>query len=259
MVGTVRYAPTTGHHMDAHYDDPRITGEHLRSIDTPTGTVTLVGVVHDHPASAFRVRTVVTDRDPDHPCARTAAALAPFFRAVCRGYSHSAGVRRRASAAIQASSTADHVVGIDGPTLPFLRRLAATLYHEGGSIETVRGVFDGLVSVTKNTLRCRLAGSLAAMTSIRLEVDSPVTYAIDRVDSPGRQAENERHQIARARAVMDAFEPLGRLRSVTTCARRTWPTASPFRDDGDVVAVVGRHHLDSVAEQLDALLGEADR
>jgi len=238
---------------------PRITGEHLRSIDTPTGTVTLVGVVHDHPASAFRVRTVVTDRDPDILALELPPLSLPFFERYAEDTRTPPVFGGEASAAIQAS-TADHVVGIDGPTLPFLRRLAATLYHEGGSIETVRGVFDGLVSVTKNTLRCRLAGSLAAMTSIRLEVDSPVTYAIDRVDSPGRQAENERHQIARARAVMDAFEP-SRATSFGDDVRETHMAdrLAEFRDDGDVVAVVGRHHLDSVAEQLDALLGEADR
>jgi pheromone shutdown protein TraB len=245
--------------MDAHYDDPRITGEHLRSIDTPTGTVTLIGVVHDHPASAFRVQTVITDRVPDILALELPPLSLPLFERYAEDTRTPPVFGGEASAAIQASTT-DRVVGIDGPTLPFLRRLATTLYHEGRSLETVRGVLDGLTSVTKNTLRCRLAGSLAAMTSIRMEVDSPVTYATGRADSPEQQAENERHQIARARAVMDAFEP-SRATSFGDDVRETHMVdrLAEFRNDGDVVAVVGRHHLDSVAEQLDTRLGESAR
>ncbi|WP_418285712.1 hypothetical protein [Halorubrum sp. DTA46] len=245
--------------MDAHYDDPRITGEHLRSIDTPTGTVTLVGVVHDHPASVFRVRTVVTDRVPDVLALELPPLSLPLFERYAEDTRTPPVFGGEASAAIQASTT-DRVVGIDGPTLPFLRRLAVTLYRKGGSIGTVRGILHGLASVTKNTLRCRLAGSLAAVTSIRLEVDSPVTYATSRVDSPERQAENEHSQITRARAVMDAFEP-SRAASFGDDVRETHMAdrLAEFRNDGDVVAVVGRHHLEPIAEQLGARLADPDR
>ncbi|MFW5917017.1 MAG: hypothetical protein ACOCRD_01260 [Halorubrum sp.] len=245
--------------MDAHYDDPRITGEHLRSIDTFTGTVTLVGVVHDHPASAFRVRSVVTDRAPDVLALELPPLSLPLFERYADDTRTPPVFGGEASAAIQAS-TADRVVGIDGPTPAFLRRLVATLYREGGSLGTVRGVLDGLSSVLKNALRCRLAATLAAVTSIRLEVDSPVTYATDRADTPDRQAENERRQIARARAVMDAFEP-SRAASFSDDVRETHMAdrLAEFRGDGDVVAVVGRHHLDSIAERLDARLGGSNR
>ena len=245
--------------MDSDYDDPRITGEHLRSIDTPTGTVTLVGVVHDHPASAFRVQTVVSDRAPDVLALELPPLSLPLFKRYAEDTRTPPVFGGEASAAIQASTT-DHIVGVDGPTLPFLRRLAATLYHEGGSIGTVRGILNGLAAGAKNTFRCRLAGSIAAMTSIRLEVDSPVTYATGRADSPERQAENETHQITRARAVMDAFEP-SRAASFSDDVRETHMAdrLAEFRDDGDVVAVVGRHHLSPVAEELDARLDGSDR
>jgi len=241
--------------MDAYYDDPRITGEHLRSIDVPTSTVALVGVVHDHPASAFRVRRVVANRDPDVLALELPPLSLPLFERYAEDARTPPVFGGEMSAAIQASP-ADRVVGIDGPTLPFLRRLAATLCREAGSLGTVRGVFDGLASVTKNALRCRLAGSLAAITSIRMEVDSPVTYATDRTDGPERQAENERRQIERARAVMDAFEP-SRANSFDDEVRETHMAdrLAELRNDGDVVAVVGRHHLDRVAERLDARPG----
>ena len=245
--------------MDAQYDDPRITGEHLRSIDAPTGTVTLVGVVHDHPASAFRVRTVVTDRDPDVLALELPPLSLPLFERYAEDTRTPPAFGGEASAAIQAA-TADRVVGIDGPTLPFLGRLAATLYREDASIETLRGVLDGLATVTKNALRCRLAGSLAAATSIRLEVDSPVTYATDRTDAAEEQAANERAQIDRARAVLDAFEP-SRAASFGDDVREAHMAdrLADLRRDGDVVAVVGRHHLDRIAERLAARTDGPDR
>jgi pheromone shutdown protein TraB len=245
--------------MDAHYEDPRISGEHLRSVDTPTGTVTLVGVVHDHPASAFRVRTAVADRAPDVLALELPPLSLPLFERYAEDTRTPPAFGGEASAAIQAATT-DRVVGIDGPTLPFLRRLAASLYREGGSVGTVRGILDGFATVTKNALRCRFAASLASLTSVRLEVDSPVTYAVDRADSPERQAENERRQIDRARAVMDTFEP-SRATSFGDDVRETHmiDRLADLRGEGDIVAVVGRHHLDPVAEGLaDRVSGDAE-
>ena len=237
-------------------DDPRITGEHVRSIETPTGTVTLVGVVHDHPASVFRVRTVVSGRDPDVLALELPPLSLPLFERYAEDTRTPPVFGGEVSAAIQAATT-DRVVGIDGPTPRFLRRLVATLYRDGDSLATAAGVLTRLASVTKSTVRCRLAGSLAAMTAVRLEVDSPATYSIGRTDSAERQAENEAHQIARARAVMDAFEP-SRASCFSDEVRESHMAdrLGRLRHDGDVVAVVGRHHLDRVADLLRGRLEE---
>ncbi|GAA0531181.1 hypothetical protein ABNG02_01835 [Halorubrum ejinorense] len=236
--------------MDSYYDDPRLTGDHRRSIETPTGAVTLIGTVHDHPASAFRARTVVANESPDVLALELPPLSLPLFERYAEATRTPPPFGGEASAAIQAAAT-DRVVGIDGPTLPFLRRLAATLYREDRSLETLPGVVDGLASVTRNAVRCRFAGALAAATSVRVEADSPVAYDVDRTDDPRRQAASERDQIDRARAVMDAFEP-SRAASFSDDVREAHMAdrLDALRDDGDVVAVVGRHHLDRVAERL---------
>ncbi len=241
-----------------NHDDPRVTGEHVRSIETPTKPITLVGVVHDHPASVFRVKTVVTERDPDVLALELPPLSLPLFERYAEDTRTPPVFGGEASAAIQAATT-EHVVGIDGPTPRFLRRLIVTLHRDGGSLRTALGVLDGLASVTKNAVKCRLAGSLALMTSIRLEVDSPVTYSIGRTDGPERQAENERRQIARARAVMDAFEP-SRAACFSDDVRESHMAdrLDRLRHDGDVVAVVGRHHLDPVADMLEERLRGTD-
>ncbi|MFW6317672.1 MAG: hypothetical protein ACOC06_04290 [Halorubrum sp.] len=238
------------------HDDPRITGEHVRSVDTPSGTVTLVGVVHDHPASVFRVRTVIADRDPDVLALELPPLSLPLFERYAADTRTPPVFGGEVSAAIQAAAT-ERIVGIDGPTPGFLRRLVATLYRDGDSLSTAAGVLTRLVSVTKSALRCRFADALAAVTDVRLEADSPATYSTDRTDSPERQAENEGRQIARARAVMDAFEP-SRASCFSDEVRESHMAdrLGRLREDGDVVAVVGRHHLDRVADLLRDGLGE---
>jgi len=239
-----------------NHDDPRLTDEHVRSIETPSGTVTLVGVVHDHPASVFRVRTVIAERDPDVLALELPPLSLPLFEQYAEDARSPPVFGGEVSAAIQAADT-DHLEGIDGPTPRFLRLLLATLYRDGDSLKTALGVFRRMVSVTKNAVKCRLAGSLSAMTAIRLEVDSPATYSTDRTDSPERQAENEGDQIARARAVMDAFEP-SRASCFSDEVRESHMAdrLGRLRHDGDVVAVVGRHHLDRVADLLRGRLEE---
>lgn len=44
--------------------DPRVTGDYIRQVSGDAGTVTLVRVVHDHPASTYRVREVIDELDP---------------------------------------------------------------------------------------------------------------------------------------------------------------------------------------------------
>ena len=216
-----------------------------------------MGVVHDHPASVFRVRTTIAEHDPDVLALELPPLSLPLFERYAEDTRTPPVFGGEASAAIQAAAT-EHVVGIDGPTPSFLRRLITTLYREG-SFKTAFGVLSGLKAVTKSTFRCRLAGALAAMTSIRLEVDSPVTYSVGQTDSPDRQAENEHRQISRACAVMNTFEP-----SQASCfsdevrESHMADRLSGLCRDGDVVAVVGQHHLDRVADMLGNRLAETN-
>jgi hypothetical protein len=241
-----------------NHDDPRITGEHVRSIDTPSGAVTLVGVVHDHPASVFRTRTLVSTLDPDVLALELPPLSLPLFERYAADARTPPTFGGEASAAIQAAD-ADRVVGIDGPTPRFLRRLLAALYREDDSLGTASDASRRLAPVTQNALNCRLAAGIASVTSIRLEADPPTTYPTDRTDTPERQAENESDQIARARAVMDAFEP-ARGASFGDGVREAHMAdrLADLRGDGDVVAVVGRHHLDPIAEELDARFDGSD-
>ena len=134
----------------------------------------------------------------------------------------------------------------------------AALAHLANS-ETLRHLilFDtpitdaGLRAVGRETLACRAASVVAGLTGVRLAVDSPVEHEVSRSDDPERQAEDERVQIRRARAVMDAFVPSPATRVRDTARERHMARRlESLRLWGDVVAVVGHGHLDPLVDRL---------
>jgi len=236
--------------MTTGREDPRLTGEHVRSVASTAGTVTLVGVVHDHPASVYRVRRVLEAREPDVLALELPPISLSLFEAYARDVRTPPVFGGEMSAAIQAADT-DEVVGIDGPTMAFTLALARTLVRERASQSTVRSVIRGLYSVSKDAVRCRLAGTIAALTSVRLEVNTPLVYEVTRDDDPAIQAADERTQVRRARAVMDAFEPSRAVQfRDTTREAHMADQLIRLRQHGNVVAVVGRGHLDAVIDRV---------
>ena len=232
--------------------DPRMTDDFVhRSSAGDGGDVTLVGVVHDHAASTYRVQSVVEATDPDVVALELPRRAVSLFEQYADDDRTPPVFGGEMSAAIQAAST-DRVVGVDGPTRSFLGLLARNLYRERASPSTLRRVARGVLSVTRHALLCQVAGGVAARTSLRVEVDSPVSHDARRSDDPRVQADDERSQVRRARAVMDAFEPsrAARFRDATR-EEYMADRLSTLRREGDVVAVVGIDHLEPLAERLD--------
>lgn len=231
-------------------DDPRLTGDYVRRLPGgDDGDVFLIGVVHDHPASKFRVRSVIETVDP----AVLALELPPIAVPLFERYADDPAERESGgemSSAIRAADT-DTVVGIDGPTPAFLGKLIGNIYRSDVTPSTVRTVMSGLVSVTAHAAVCRIEAFLGAPTTVGRAVKSQVTYDYDGGDSPHRQAADERTQIERTKSVMNVFgESVAvRLRDETREAHMTDRLAT-LRRRGTVVAVVGIDHLDSVAELL---------
>jgi pheromone shutdown protein TraB len=232
--------------------DPRVTGERLRTLPGPdgAGTVTLVGVVHDHPASSYRVRRVVADVSPTVLALEVPPLAVPLYEQYATDERTPPAFGGEMSAAVQAATT-DRVVGIDGPTPGFVARLARTLLRERASLPTAGQVARGLLVVARTALVCRLAATLAALTSLRVEVDSPVVYDGVPSDDPARQAADEREHIVGAHSVLDALSPprAVRFRDETREAHMA-ERLRELREGDDVVAVVGYGHLDGLVERL---------
>lgn len=233
--------------------DPRVTGEYVRQVQSDSGVVTLVGVVHDHPASTFRVRQVVEELDPDVVALELPPISIPLFEQYASTDRSPPAFGGEMSAAIQAATT-DTVVGIDRPTGGFFHRLGRDLLRERPSPQVVRNVVSDVVRSTKHAVICRVAATVGAHTSVRLEVDSPISYDIGWADAPDDQARDERKQVRRSHAFLNAFRTASRSQAsrLEDEAREEEMAEQliQLREAGDTVAVVGIDHLDSVAERL---------
>jgi pheromone shutdown protein TraB len=235
--------------------DPRVTGEYVRQVSDEHGTLTLVGIVHDHPASIYRVRHVIEGIDPEVLALELPAISLPLFEQYAATEQTPPALGGEMSAAIQAADT-DTVVGIDRPTIGYCRWLGRNLLRERPPLETVRNVVSNTLETTKNALLCLAAAAVGARFSIRLEVGSPIPHDIAWTDPAADQACHEREQVHRCRSFMDAFRTASRSRAsrLEDAAREAAMTARLAKlrgdGDGDMVVVVGIGHLDPLADGL---------
>jgi len=242
---------------DTDTDDPRVTGNYIRRLpgEADTCSVTLVGVVHNHPASKHRVRSIVDAVDP----AVLALELPPLAVPLYEGYVDDGRTPPQfggeMSAAVQAAAT-ERVVGIDGPSPRFVVRLLRNLLVGTASVETSWSVLQSLSPVTKRVIICRLAAVLAVRAELRLEVDSPISHDCDWSDDPQTQASDEQAQVDQAQTMAKTFEQSGsaRIRDITRNQHMA-SRLSTLRQDGAVVAVVGIAHLDPLAGRLSGRAG----
>lgn len=238
-------------------DDPRMTERYVRTVpgddDGAGGDVVLIGVVHDHPASVFRVRRIVESVDPDVLALELPPLALPLFEAYADDRRTPPPLGGEMSAAIQAASrsgTPTQVAAVDGPSPAFAGRLLAELYRESASRETAATTLRGLVRVTRHAVTCRLA-AVASRGPVTLEVDGAHAYEVCHDDEPAVQAADEHRQISKATTALRAFgsTPATRLRDRTREAHMAEGIAARLRD-GDVVAVVGLDHLESLEDRL---------
>jgi len=233
--------------------DPRITGEYIRQLGGKHGTLTLVGVVHDHPASTYRVARTVESLSPDLLALELPPMAVPLFEQYAQTERSPPIFGGEMSAAIQVAGAAE-TVGIDRPTSGYFARLSRKVVRDRPSSTTVRKILSDIVSTTKHAFVCRIASAVSAKTSVRLEVDSPVEHETDRRDTPKVQAVNERRQIQQSRAFMNAFRSESAVRASQFGDKireeHMADRLSKLRGENDVVAVVGVYHLDPLAENL---------
>lgn len=236
--------------------DPRIRDEYVEPFrDDPAsgdgrGDLVLVGVVHDHPASKYRVRRVVECESPDVLALELPPLAVPLYEQYATDSRTPPVFGGEMSAAIQAAGT-DRTEGIDGPTPSFLFLLAQLLARERASVGTVKDTLKSAVSIARDTVRYRIGAALGGLTALRVEADEPTEYESGWNDPPERQASDERTQIQKANAMMTAFETSQTADICTEARERHMATRlAALRESGDVVAVVGMGHLDALRSHL---------
>lgn len=248
--------------------DPRLVEECWRAVPATAdrAAAIVVGVVHDHPASAHRVRAVVDAFDPDVLALELPGLALPHFEreaaADIGGFDdRSAKSTDRGSVAADGGTTPEasvdemtaaiaaapdaSVAGVDSVDWRFAARFARLARARGDSLSTVARAVRGALSVTKSALAVRF-GNDADLRGAE-GADHDVSPAAD----ASAQAADERRQIARSRSLLaaverpDAAELLDETREATMAAK-----VDAHRRSGGVVAVVGMDHLDDVADAL---------
>ena len=234
--------------------DPRLTDEYVRLIEgkdrdehEPAGDVLLLGSVHDHPASSYRIGERVRAFEPDVLALEVTPLSLPWF---VSSAAREENPTCEMTAAVAAAPDA-RPVAIDGLDAEFFATLVRNLREEGPRYSTVRAVARGVGAVAKHATNCRLAALADRYTPYCPSAGEPVAHDCDRTDPPEIQAADERRQASTSLALLRAVErpaPVAvRDETRETCMVRR---IERLQKEGDVAAVVGVGHLEAVAEEL---------
>lgn len=237
--------------VGSHLGDPRITGEALRCIPSGNGAgaALLVGVVHDHPASTYRVARILETVTPDVLALELPPLALPLFRMYARDVYTPPRLGGEMSMALQAAGDVESV-GIDGPNRTYLRMLVGNLADQDISGRAIPSVLKDIVTSSAQALTCRLGALVGTVTPLRLRVYSHIEYDCTLLDSPTTQEAHEREYLSQQRAFLKAvkipqsIQVIDRTREESMAAQ-----LQELRMHGDVTAIIGMEHLDTV-EQL---------
>ncbi|WP_255170642.1 hypothetical protein [Natrononativus amylolyticus] len=232
----------------ASFDDPRITDQFCRRV-VDDGAVTLLGVVHDHPASIARVELVLEAASPDVLALELPPAAIPLYRMYARDPSPAPRFGGEMAAAIRAADGVD-LRGIDAPSWSFLRQLVHRLVGERVAPSTARRVLSSVGSATRTAVTCRLAATLTHATSMTVAYDDPIEYDCDHTDSPERQAAHEQAHVAGVQALLGGADASAVAYRDETRERCMIDRLEAARRQGSVVAVVGVDHLEAIETAL---------
>lgn len=234
---------------DASSDDPRLAPKYVRVIDDANGgPVVLVGVVHDHPASVYRARTVVDAVGPDVVALETPDALVSLFETYAESPGEEAGGEMTAAVATASSAT---VVGIDVPDRRSTVALASAVWNADASLRTVARTVHGFGRLVAHTARGWLRA--AGVPDRLVGEPSGVTqdYNCPPDATPERQATHESDHVRRTTTLLRSFDPPPATR-ILDDAREAYMARriAELRADASVVAVLGFSHVDDVEAKL---------
>lgn len=254
--------------------DPRTSQDDFRELpETESGErVVLVGVVHEHPASVYRVVETVTALDPDIVALELPSLAMPLFTRYATDYEREASWRDIAecpkeggekeppeavpggemSAAIGATDHA-RVVGIDLPNLRYGGAVIDAFRAESLSVRGVCRTARAFGSQLAHAIHCRVAHA-ASRLGVTLDPgldDGGHECTISA--SAQEQATEEADLVAAGTTLLHAFNRPAALRTFDSAREAAMADAlRDLRREGTVVAIVGYAHLNPITEALEA-------
>lgn len=232
--------------------DPRIDEQFLRCVPETDGlgAVLLIGVVHDHPASVFRVAHLLETFTPEVLAVELPPLAMPLFRMYAEDQYTPPRLGGEMSMAIQAAGDV-RTVGIDAPNPAYLQLLIRGLLTDRLPLNVTWSILKDLTNGFAHALACRLGALIGAITPLRLRLYSHIEHDCSLLDSPAVQAEHESSYVSQRQAFLRAIETppaIGRIDEVREAGMMA--RLQDLRTAGDVIAVVGIEHLDALETQL---------
>lgn len=234
--------------------DPRIDPDQLRVFDGAGGDpVLVVGCVHDHPASVFRVRALVESLRPDVVAVELPGLATPLFERVGRDSDDEVATGGEMSEALSAGADIDaDRVGIDTLDAQFARSLLRELRRESPSLRTLKRVLEAVTNVSGHALSCRLSAALGRFGTATPVTNRAYEHEVDHGAPAATQADDERRQLTRSLSVLRALDQPVANDVVDTAREETMvANLASLRTEGSVVAVVGFDHLSGITELLE--------
>lgn len=234
-------------------DDPRLEAEYVRIVDRDEGApVVLVGVVHDHPASIYRVQAFVDTLDPEVLGLELPRIVMPLFEKYAQADEEREDPGGEMSAAIRAAGDAD-VVGLDMPDLGSLVSLAKRMWRENVTSGTARSIADDVCRLYRHALAGRLVAAGLPLAIVGGDVHRRQRYEVTAADPPAVQAEHERRHVRKSSSLLNSLDLPSATRLIDDERERR--IASRLVDlqvgsTSPIVAVVGYQHLDTVVEAM---------
>jgi hypothetical protein len=236
-----------------HVTDPRIDGDNVRCVQgaDDLGTVLLVGVVHDHPASIYRVAHLIETFSADVLAVELPPLAMPLFRLYAADDYTPPRMGGEMSMALQAFGDG-RTVGIDAPNREYFRQLFDGLRQEGFSIGLGRKLLTSLTIGVSQALTCRFGAILGRATPFRLRVYKVFRHEASFLDSPSDQATDEASHISQEQALLQAIKLPPGMQLIENAREASMASSlRTLRTEGDVVAIVGREHLETLYSDLE--------
>lgn len=234
--------------------DPRVDPDQLRLFADPTGNpILLVGCVHDHPASVYRVRALIESLVPDVVGVELPGLALPLFERVGRESSGDGTLGGEMSEALAAGAAVGaEPAGIDTLDARFFRSLVGELRRESPPAGTLKRVLASVADVGRHALSCRLSAALGRFGSATPVRRRAYDHEVDDHTPPAAQADDERRQLTRSLSVLRAFEQPVANEVVDAARERTMvANLTAYSEGGTVVAVVGFDHLSAISGLLE--------
>jgi pheromone shutdown protein TraB len=231
--------------------DPRLSEQYVRCLsDDGVGTVLLIGVVHDHPASVFRVAHVLRSVTPETLALELPPLATGLFQIYARDRFTPPRLGGEMSAAIQAAGDV-RTVGIDAPNRRYTRLLVERLLANPVPRDVLTIVLRDLLYGFAHAMACRIGSFIGSITPLRPRVYTHLEYDASLLDSPSVQAGDEASNLSQHQVFLKAIETPPAIELIdeardATMGRRL----RELRENGDVVAVVGMEHLDALEAEI---------